>query len=100
MRILAAVTVPVFLLIIPAAQAERRTFTVASNADGYGIDRCLAAGAPCGAAVAAAYCRARAFEQVVSFRRLERGGDGAVTVSALACPSGRCDALVAIECSR
>jgi hypothetical protein len=29
-----------------SAQAEKRIFIVASNADGYGIDRCLASGAP------------------------------------------------------
>ena len=34
-----------------AAQAEKRTFIVANNSDGYGVDRCLATGASCGAAV-------------------------------------------------
>src|SRR6516162_2537937 len=32
-----------------AAQAEKRTFIVANNSDGYGVDRCLATGASCGA---------------------------------------------------
>jgi hypothetical protein len=99
MRIVLAVIIPAILLAAPA-QAERRTFTVANNPDGYGIDRCLAAGAACGVAVATAYCRARDFEQAVSFRRIGRDGDAAIAVSARDCPSGLCDAFVAIECSR
>jgi hypothetical protein len=99
MRIVLAAIVPAILLAAPA-QAERRTFTIANNPDGYGIDRCLAAGAPCGVAVATAYCRARDFEQAVSFRRLARDAGAAIAVSAKDCPSGLCDAFVAIECSR
>ena len=92
MRIIVAATLAASLLAAPA-QAEKRTFTVANNPDGYGIDRCLAAGAPCGTAAATAYCRARAFVEVLSFRRIDR-------VAANDCPNGMCDALVAIECSR
>ena len=43
------------------AQAEKRIFIIANNADGYGVDRCLASGASCGAAVATAYCKSRDF---------------------------------------
>ena len=39
------------------ASAENRTFIIANNSDGYGIDRCLANGESCGASVAAAYCQ-------------------------------------------
>jgi hypothetical protein len=99
MRIILAVIIPAILWAAPA-QAERRTFTVANNPDSYGIDRCLAAGAPCGVAVATAYCRSRDFERAVSFRRLERDGEATFAVSARDCPSGLCDAFVAIECSR
>jgi hypothetical protein len=99
MRIVLAAIIPAILLTAPA-QAEKRTFAVANNPDGYGIDRCLAAGAPCGVAVATAYCRARDFEQAVSFRRIERDANAAITVSAKDCPSGLCDAFVTIECSR
>ena len=99
MRSLVALIIPAMLFAAPAL-AEKRTFTVANNPDGYGIDRCLAAGAPCGVAVATAYCRARDFEQAVSFRRLERDANAAIVVSAKDCPSGLCDAFVAIECSR
>jgi hypothetical protein len=99
MRNLVALIIPVILCAAPA-QAEKRTFTIANNPDGYGIDRCLATGAPCGVAVATAYCRAREFEQVVSFRRLARDNDRAMAVSAQDCPNRQCENVVAIECSR
>jgi hypothetical protein len=55
-----------------SAQAEKRIFIVANNADGYGVDRCLATGAPCGAAVALAYCKSRDFAQAGTFRKIDR----------------------------
>jgi hypothetical protein len=85
-----------------SAQAERRMFIIANNADGYGVDRCLANGEKCGAAVAAAYCKSRQFTQAASYRKVDRdditgsiptGGDGA-------CRGGKCDDFVAIVCSR
>ena len=42
---------------VTSASAERRMFIVANDADGYGVDRCLASGAKCGTAVANAYCK-------------------------------------------
>jgi hypothetical protein len=95
----AAVIIPALLATAPA-HGEQRVFTVANNPDGYGIDRCLAAGAPCGSAVATAYCRSRDFQLALSFRRLDRARDGAIAVAASDCPRGLCDAVVAIECSR
>ena len=56
-----------------AAQAERRVFIIPNDAGGYGVDRCLATGASCGTAIATAYCRAREFDQALSFRKIERG---------------------------
>jgi hypothetical protein len=82
--------------IAPAA-AEVRTFVV-GNDDGYGVDRCLATGASCGAAVAGAYCRSQNFVEAKSFRLLERDeitGAG----DQIACLSG-CLEFVAIECVR
>jgi hypothetical protein len=84
------------------AQAERRMFIVSSNPDGYGIDRCLEAGAKCGAAMAAAYCKTQQFVEAASFRKVERdeitgsipdGNDGR-------CRGAKCDEFVAIVCSR
>ena len=81
------------------AQTETRVFIVASNADGYGVDRCLTTGASCGSAVATAYCQARDFSTARSFRKVDNEeitGGGAKTQ---ACGIG-CDELVAIECTR
>ena len=88
------------VLIGPAA-AENRTFIIPSNADGYGVDRCLANGERCGTTVATAYCQSQSFTQAQSFRRLDRDEiTGAVPLSGKnACP-GSCDSFVAITCSR
>ena len=67
----------------------------------YGIDRCLATGAACGAAAATAYCRSRDFSQAASYRRLDRDEiTGAVPASTSSCKGANCDEFVAIECSR
>jgi hypothetical protein len=82
------------------AQAENRIFIIASDADGYGVDRCLASGASCGTAVATAYCRAHDFQRAVSFRKVARAEiTGIVAANATTC-SGICDDFVAIECDR
>jgi hypothetical protein len=85
-----------------SAHAEKKIFIVANYADGYGVDRCLATGASCGAAVAAAYCRSREFAQAAAYRKVERGDiTGASSqVAADACASGSCEDFVAIECTR
>jgi hypothetical protein len=84
-----------------SAQAERRIFIIANNADGYGVDRCLASGARCGVAVATAYCKSREFSQAASFRRVDREEiTGAIPTGAAACRGGGCNEFVAIECTR
>jgi hypothetical protein len=82
------------------AQAEKRTFIIPNNADGYGVDRCLASGASCGKPVATAYCQSREFSKAVSFRKVDRDEiTGAVPTSS-ACHGSNCEEFVAIECSR
>jgi hypothetical protein len=85
-----------------SATAERRLFIIANNAGGYGVDRCLATGATCGAAVATAYCRSREFHQAVSYRKVDREDiTGAVpTTGSAGCYGSACDEYVAIECAR
>ncbi len=84
-----------------AAQAEKRIFIIANNPDGYGIDRCLASGATCGAAIAAAYCRSRDFSEAASFHKVNREEiAGGIPATSAACATGACEAFVAIECSR
>jgi hypothetical protein len=85
-----------------AQAAERRMFIIANDADGYGIDRCLATGAKCGAAAAAAYCRSHEFAEAASYSKVDRdditgaipsGGSGG-------CKGPKCDDFVAIVCTR
>jgi hypothetical protein len=89
------------LLGAPAAQAEKRVFVIANQADDYGIDRCLASGARCGAVAAASYCRSHQFAQAVSFRKIDRDElTGSFTVESDVCNASVCKQMVAIECSR
>lgn len=79
------------------ANAEIRTFVLSNDADGYGVDRCLATGASCGSAVASAYCRSVDFTEARSFRMLaheEKLGSTEDTCR------GTCGELIAIECMR
>jgi hypothetical protein len=103
MRILIAVSAAAAMLLAAgAAQAEKRLFIVASDSNGYGVDRCLASGAPCGEAVATSYCRSRQFAQALSFRKVDRDDiTGAIPAGdPTTCKGGICDNYVAIECSR
>lgn len=90
------------LVLGSGAQAERRVFIITSDAGGYGVDRCLAAGAKCGAAAANAYCRTREFAQATSFSRVDRDDiTGAIPTGATGgCKGSACDDLVAIVCTR
>jgi hypothetical protein len=84
------------------AHAEKRLFIIANQADGYGVDTCLASGAPCGRTVANSYCRSHQFAQALSFRKVERDDiTGAIpSDGSSSCNGGRCDRFVAIECTR
>jgi hypothetical protein len=85
----------------PAAQAEKRIFIIANNADGYGVDRCLASGAKCGAAAATAYCKAQEFALALSYRKVDKDEiTGAIPATNRGCPGGVCEHFVAIECTR
>src|SRR5688572_3698477 len=84
------------------AGAENRTFIIPNNADGYGVDRCLANGERCGQAVATTYCRSQSFAQARSFGKIDRDEiTGAVPASGKnTCNGASCDSFVAIICSR
>ena len=102
MRFLLALCLSATVLpaVFTAASAEQRTFIIANSPDGYGVDRCLAAGASCGAAAAAAYCQSKEFVAAASFRKIERDEiTGAVPISGQ-CGRNGCDEFVAIECRR
>jgi hypothetical protein len=83
------------------ARAEQRRFLVANDADGYGVDRCLALGEKCGAAAANAYCRTQEFTAAATYHKVDQ--DNLIgTVSKET--SGRCQTVkcnvVAIVCLR
>ena len=89
------------LLVAPAA-AETHIFVV-DGSDGYGIDRCLAAGEPCGEAAASALCRSRDFSKAVDYGRIDPGEiTGAVPdgASMPRCQGRNCPQTVAITCTR
>lgn len=85
-----------------AAHAEKRLFVLASHADGYGVDTCLATGAACGKAVANSYCHSHDFAHADSFRSVDRDDiTGAIPTDEISpCKGGRCEHFVAITCSR
>jgi hypothetical protein len=101
MRSLLAVVTFAILLGASAAQAEKRIFIIANNADEYGVDRCLASGQKCGTAAATAYCKSRAFAQATSYHQVDKDEiTGAIPTNSPGCRGGSCDQFVAIECSR
>jgi hypothetical protein len=80
-----------FIIAASAASAETRVFIIANQADGYGVDQCLANGEKCGAHAARSYCQSREFAQASA---------GSVPKSGVNCAHGRCDEYVAITCQR
>ena len=85
-----------------AAFADTRVFIVANQADGYGVDQCLARGEKCGAHAARAYCQQRDFAQAVSYRRVDRGEITSSVPAGMAdsCGHSGCHEYVAITCER
>jgi hypothetical protein len=111
MRFVAALAALAALLLTSGAQAEsqaekqpdRRLFVIANDADGYGVDRCLASSAACGTTVANAYCHSHEYAQALSFRKVEPEDiSGAISASRsdASCSGRGCGEFVAIECSR
>jgi hypothetical protein len=102
MRSLPALLSCAFVFAASAASADSKVFIIANQADGYGVDQCLARGDKCGAPAARAYCRSRDFAQASSFRRVDpdeitgaipkTGGDR--------CGHAGCNEYVAITCQR
>ena len=101
MRSFPALLACVFLLAASQASAETRVFIIANQADGYGVDQCLAKGDKCGAHAALSYCKSRDFAQASSYRRVDPDEiTGSVPKSGGNCTRGGCDEYVAITCER
>jgi hypothetical protein len=102
MRSLSALLACAFVLVVSAASADTKVFIIANEADGYGVDQCLARGDKCGAYAARAYCRSRDFAQATSFRRVNPDEiTGAIPKAAgERCGHSGCNEYVAITCQR
>ena len=102
MRALSALLTCAFVFAASAASADTKVFIIANQADGYGVDQCLAKGDKCGAPAARAYCQSRDFAQATSFRRVdpdEITGSVPKTGSEKSGHAG-CNEYVAITCQR
>jgi hypothetical protein len=102
MRFPRALLAGAFVLAATAAVADTRVFIIANQADGYGVDQCLARGDKCGAHAARAYCQQRDFAQAVSYRRVdpeEITGSVPKNVTGRCGPAG-CNEYVAITYER
>jgi hypothetical protein len=89
------------LLAGSAAFADSRVFIVANQADGYGVDQCLAKGDKCGAHAAHSYCQSRNFAEATAYRRVDPDEiTGAVPKAGANCSHAGCIEYVAITCQR
>ena len=101
MRSLPALLACAFLFAASAALADSRVFIVANQADGYGVDKCLAKGEKCGAHAARSYCQSRDFAQATSYRRVDPDEiTGSVPTTGESCNHSGCSEFVAITCQR
>ena len=103
MRLPPALLASAFLLAASsAASADSRVFIVANQADGYGVDECLAQGHKCGAHAARSFCQSREFAQASGYRRVEPDELTATVPgeSGERCTGPSCGEFVAITCQR
>jgi len=101
MRFSSALIACAFLLAASAASADSRVFIIANQADGYGVDQCLARGDKCGAHAARSYCQSREFASAAAYRRVDPEEiTGAVPSGGGKCTGHGCGEYVAITCER
>src|ERR1700749_5095380 len=100
MRSISALLTSASLLAASAALADSRVFIIENQADGYGVDQCLAKGDKCGAHAALSYCQSRQFARAASYRRVDPDEiTGSVPKTAGAnCLHAGCGEYVAITC--
>jgi hypothetical protein len=79
-----------------SAFAETHIFIV-DNMDGYEIDRCLAAGEPCGALAAAAICRTRQYAKAVEYGHVDSAD---ITGGVPSAKVKNASNIVAVTCTR
>jgi hypothetical protein len=101
MRSISTVLACALLCAASAASADSRVFIIANQADGYGVDQCLARGEKCGAHAARSYCQSRDFADALSYRRVDPDEiTGSVPKTGGTCDHAGCNEYVAITCQR
>ena len=103
MRTLSALSVcALIILSASSALADSRVFIIANQADGYGVDQCLAKGEKCGAHAARSYCQSREFAQATAYRRVDPDEITGAVPSGVGdkCAGPGCGEYVAITCQR
>ena len=100
MRSISAILACAFLSAASAPSADSRVFIIANQADGYGIDQCLANGDKCGAYAARSYCQSRDFAQATAFRRVDPDEITGAVPGNEKCTGNGCGEYVAITCQR
>src|SRR5580693_5796034 len=101
MRSISALLTSASLLASSAAFADSRVFIIENQAEGYGVDQCLAKGEKCGAHAALSYCQSRDFAQASSYRRVDPDEiTGSVPQGSKNCTHAGCNEYVAITCQR
>ena len=102
MRSLPAFIACGFLLASSPASADSSVFIIANQADGYGIDQCLARSEKCGAHAARSYCQSRDFTRATAYRRVDPDEitGGVTRIGHEKCAGSVCHEYVAITCER
>ena len=101
MRSTPALLACVSLFAASAAWADSRVFIISNQADGYGVDQCLARGEKCGAHAAHSYCQSRNFAEATAYRRVDPDEiTGSVPKAGENCSHAGCNEYVAITCQR
>jgi hypothetical protein len=101
MRSIPALLACVSLFAGSAAWADSRVFIISNQADGYGVDQCLARGEKCGAHAAHSYCQSRNFAEATAYRRVDPDEiTGSVPKAGANCSHAGCNEYVAITCQR
>ena len=102
MRSISTLLACAFLLAPSIASADSRVFIIANQADGYGVDQCLARSEKCGAHAARSYCQSRNFTEASAYRRVDPDEiTGSITTAGGEnCKHTGCGEYVAITCQR
>lgn len=83
------------------AWADSHVFIISNQADGYGVDQCLARGEKCGAHAAHSYCQSRNFAEATAYRRVDPDEiTGSVPKTGENCSRAGCNEYIAITCQR